>query len=316
MNMRPGIISRIRDIRPVPLRTVTYAAAVPVAALAIAGSFWLYDAGEIEAPSGQVKMAAMADQPLPALTPEPEPEPAAPTINSADKAERPVEEVAETELRLEPLTADDPRWRTTATARDAEEESLGGRFRPIPADADAAEAASVATDEPAAATNEIASISQDTAGANTAATASETGTDAATDIMANVMASAVDTETTAAIKETAPELASGVQVAETDVEVAALEAAVAEAQAGRPDAAFVSEGIEMVPGRIKSYVNLRAGPSNDAEVLTIVPTDKRIEAQPLEQCVHFCQVVVDGQRGFIGKTFIAFDSPQEAAEAE
>lgn len=312
MNMRPRMKNRIKGIRSVPLRTVTYAAAVPVAALAIAGSFWLYGSGAVEVPSGQVEMAALANEPSPA--PQPEPEPAAPVVNSADKAERPVQEVAETELGLTPLEADDPRWRSAVTARDAEEESLGGRFRPTPADAEPTEAASGATNGADAAGTELTAISED--GTATTRNAAPAGTETAIDAMTTGMPPTVDTETTAAIGRPDPELSPDVQVAETEVEIAALEAAVAEAQAGRPDAAFVSEGIEMVPGRIKSYVNLRAGPSNDAEVLTIVPTDKRIEAQPLEQCVHFCQVIVDGQRGFIGKTFIAFDEPRETAETE
>lgn len=54
--------------------------------------------------------------------------------------------------------------------------------------------------------------------------------------------------------------------------------------------------------RIASAVNLRARPHNHANVLTVIPTDAVIMAQA--NCEHWCNVVYDGQQGYIYKTFI------------
>lgn len=54
--------------------------------------------------------------------------------------------------------------------------------------------------------------------------------------------------------------------------------------------------------RIASAVNLRARPHNHADVLTVIPTDAVIMAQA--NCEHWCNVVYDGQQGYIYKTFI------------
>ncbi len=53
--------------------------------------------------------------------------------------------------------------------------------------------------------------------------------------------------------------------------------------------------------QIAEYVNLRAGPDNDAEVLAIVPAKAEIMAQ--DNCRHWCAAVYQGQKGFIYKTF-------------
>lgn len=121
----------------------------------------------------------------------------------------------------------------------------------------------------------------------------------------------VDDAVTSAIAAPARVSPADVEIAETEAEIVALEAAMAEG-ANASDPSFVIEDAiadedEMVPARIRRYVNLRGAPSNDAEVFTVVASDTRIRSQPLTACGHFCAVEVDGQAGFIGKSFIAFD---------
>lgn len=53
--------------------------------------------------------------------------------------------------------------------------------------------------------------------------------------------------------------------------------------------------------RTAKYVNLRAGPDNDADVLAIVPAKTEVLAE--DNCVHWCATVYEGQKGYIYKTF-------------
>jgi len=53
--------------------------------------------------------------------------------------------------------------------------------------------------------------------------------------------------------------------------------------------------------RVTQFVNLRARPSDDAEVLLVVPADAEIQAAT--GC-NWCEVVYDGKQGFIYKSFI------------
>ena len=59
---------------------------------------------------------------------------------------------------------------------------------------------------------------------------------------------------------------------------------------------------ELKPGRAAKWVNLRAGPDNDAAVLAVVPYDAAILTQP--DCPHWCAVVYDGRQGYIYKSFV------------
>jgi uncharacterized protein YraI len=53
------------------------------------------------------------------------------------------------------------------------------------------------------------------------------------------------------------------------------------------------------------YANLRAGPNNSAAVLAIIP-----EGSPLEvvQCKQWCEVIAQGQRGWVYKDLIRGDN--------
>lgn len=102
-----------------------------------------------------------------------------------------------------------------------------------------------------------------------------------------------------------------VVVAETEAEILALERQVAAAQTDVADPSFAveeqSRAGDMLTARITEYVNFRKGPSNDSDVIRVVATDTVIRAEPVSGCPHFCEVVIDGQSGYIYKSFIAYD---------
>ena len=100
-----------------------------------------------------------------------------------------------------------------------------------------------------------------------------------------------------------------VAVAETAEELLALEAIQqreVEADLAEPSAettAAVST-VSKVAAKATAWVNLRAGPSDDAEVLMVVPALAAIEA---EAACNWCAVSYDGREGFIYKTFISYE---------
>ena len=140
---------------------------------------------------------------------------------------------------------------------------------------------------------------------------------------------AVDADSTAALP--APDDPSApVAVAETETEVAALEAQMLDAATTAPEisevavepdpgqesvdevAAVISaeapavstgpKGEAVTPAKAVKYVNLRAGPDNDASVLSIIPAGADILAE--DGCSHWCAVVHDGKAGYVYKSFI------------
>ncbi len=77
------------------------------------------------------------------------------------------------------------------------------------------------------------------------------------------------------------------------------------------DAALVSVGDDetaasdtsgLEPARAKEYVNMRAAPSDDADVVAVVPANASIEA---EVDCRWCEVSYDGKTGYIFQRFIA-----------
>lgn len=118
------------------------------------------------------------------------------------------------------------------------------------------------------------------------------------------------------VAETASILSPGepVAVADTTEEAAKLEAimadesrppepdAMAAASADDPAAAFASDGKPLTPAQADKYVNLRAAPDNESEVLEIIPADTELLAE--ENCTHWCAVSHDGLQGYVYKTFI------------
>jgi hypothetical protein len=117
----------------------------------------------------------------------------------------------------------------------------------------------------------------------------------------------VDIAPTASITAAADE---EVGIAESESDVLSMEAKLAAegaedfsdapVDAVAVEAAARDEGLK--PARANTWVNLRSGPGNDASVLAVVPYDAAILAE--KNCRHWCEVVYDGRKGFIYKTFI------------
>ncbi|WP_099867134.1 hypothetical protein [Pararhizobium haloflavum] len=275
--------SLIRDRRVYLLST-----AVPLAAIAIVGAFFIGSDGPRADDTDPVPVAAVAQLPVsPADTETPKAPPAetAGLVNAENKTARPLERtgvevgeeqagsepdagIAESDLRLTPLADDNPRWRDDTQTSDTEGEG--------------AELAAALT----------GTADDDAARASPGEPAAETG--------------GLDRATTAAIADDGLRGSETVEIAETDAEIAALEAAAAAAQTDMPNAAFVGS-VDLIPARVKEYVNFRTAPDNGSDVIRVLPGGTEIDAQPLDQCVHFCQVTVDGEPGYIGKTFIAYE---------
>lgn len=103
--------------------------------------------------------------------------------------------------------------------------------------------------------------------------------------------------------------APAVAVAETVEEVLALEAIQrreVEADLAEPSAETTAAvpAVSQVAAKATAWVNLRAGPSDDAEVLMVVPALADIDA---ETGCNWCAVSYDGREGFIYKTFISYE---------
>lgn len=54
-------------------------------------------------------------------------------------------------------------------------------------------------------------------------------------------------------------------------------------------------------GYANRHVNMRAGPSNDAKVITVIPAKARVT---IHGCKGWCEISHEGRRGFVYKTFI------------
>jgi len=112
---------------------------------------------------------------------------------------------------------------------------------------------------------------------------------------AGTAASSIDTAATASIA------AGDVPVAETEADVVAMETKLAAAGSGQFE---VPAAPDMVAGRTLKWVNMRSGPGNESEVLTVVPYDAAIRVQ--KDCPHWCAVTYDGQDGYIYNSFIEY----------
>lgn len=77
---------------------------------------------------------------------------------------------------------------------------------------------------------------------------------------------------------------------------AALSGASAEEEEAEPEVAS-----NLQPATTAQYVNMRAGPADDADVITVVPANAAIEA---ETDCRWCEVSYNGQKGYIFQSFI------------
>jgi hypothetical protein len=94
---------------------------------------------------------------------------------------------------------------------------------------------------------------------------------------------------------------TGVAIAESEAEVAALETRMA----GRDSHVFaaMSEPTQTgAQGRVTEYVNMRASPDNDAEILKVLPANSPVSL--LDHCPNWCEVEHEGARGFVYGSFV------------
>jgi hypothetical protein len=104
--------------------------------------------------------------------------------------------------------------------------------------------------------------------------------------------------------------AENVEIAETEAEVIEIESrlsALGSEHFKVPAGSVIPIETEPANPDLKNrttakYVNLRAGPDNDAKTLAIVPANTDILAE--DNCLHWCGAVYQGQKGYIYKTFI------------
>lgn len=120
-----------------------------------------------------------------------------------------------------------------------------------------------------------------------------------------------------------------VEIAETVAEVEALEAiqqreVEADLAAPSPEGESMAPSTEATsaippatvpraPAVTTKWVNLRAGPSDDAEVLLVVPALETVQA---ETGCDWCAVSYDGRDGYIYKTLLSYEDGSEAAAVE
>lgn len=117
--------------------------------------------------------------------------------------------------------------------------------------------------------------------------------------IASVLATASETganDSTVAVAETAEELLllEAIQQREVEADLA---------EPSRETTAAVPR-VSKVVATATAWVNLRTGPSDDAEVLMVVPALADIEA---EAGCNWCAVTYDGRTGYIYKTFISYE---------
>ncbi len=100
-----------------------------------------------------------------------------------------------------------------------------------------------------------------------------------------------------------------VEVAESEAEVIAIENRLSKEGAEHFDlptrtstAAVAVNDQRFRWGTTREFVNLRAAPDNKAEVIVIVPANRKILTE--DNCKHWCVAIYNGQQGFIYKAYI------------
>lgn len=102
-----------------------------------------------------------------------------------------------------------------------------------------------------------------------------------------------------------------VEVAESEADAIAIENRLAKQGVAHFELPAASATPAAAPSRddqrfrwstTKEFVNLRAAPDKDSEVIVIVPANRRILTE--ENCTHWCVAIHNGQQGFIYKAYI------------
>lgn len=103
-------------------------------------------------------------------------------------------------------------------------------------------------------------------------------------------------------------LLPSVEVAETEAEIAALESnqrarghAASDSAAGQT---AIGTSDNLRSATTTGHVNMRSGPSDEAEVLAVVPARTRIQA---EADCNWCATVYEGRSGYVYKSFLSYE---------
>lgn len=125
--------------------------------------------------------------------------------------------------------------------------------------------------------------------------------------------------TTAAIDpigNASEQFGTAVAVAESEVEVAALESRMA---AQNQDVFALAEPDTAAPGPVgqgvvTSYVNLRAAPENGADILKVVPENASVSV--IDDCPNWCEVEHEGTRGFVYGSYVDRQTPSTVSSVD
>ena len=105
-------------------------------------------------------------------------------------------------------------------------------------------------------------------------------------------------------------LLPSVEIAETEDEIAALESAQRQ-QVDEPGGVpaeqatvSIAEDDNLRDATTTGHVNMRSGPSDEAEILTVVPARTRIQA---EADCNWCAAVYEGRSGYVYRTFLSYE---------
>lgn len=103
-------------------------------------------------------------------------------------------------------------------------------------------------------------------------------------------------------------LLPSVEVAETEAEIAALESNQRARGHDASDSAAGQTAIgtsdNLRSATTTGHVNMRSGPSDEAEVLAVVPARTRIQA---EADCNWCATVYEGRSGYVYKSFLSYE---------
>lgn len=107
-----------------------------------------------------------------------------------------------------------------------------------------------------------------------------------------------------------------VAIAESDIEVAALESRLANENR---DVFALADGDAAASGPIgqgtvTSHVNMRAAPENDAQILKVLPQSASVSV--VDDCPNWCEVEHEGVRGFVYGSFVDRQAPSTVSSAE
>lgn len=110
--------------------------------------------------------------------------------------------------------------------------------------------------------------------------------------------------------------AVAVAIAESEVEVAALESRMA---AQNQDVFALSEPDTAASGPVgqgvvTSYVNLRAAPENEADILKVLPENAAVSV--IDDCPNWCEVEHEGTRGFVYGSYVDRQTPSNVSAVD